>query len=49
MMNQDLMLDEKLFGRLDFDPNELKARYETERDRRVRPEGKVSIRRHGCH
>ncbi|WP_235201445.1 flavin-containing monooxygenase [Microbacterium sp. CH12i] len=41
MMNEDLMLDEKLFGTVDFDPEALRARYQEERDLRVRPEGKA--------
>ncbi|MGM7669224.1 flavin-containing monooxygenase [Microbacterium sp. A93] len=40
-MNEDLMLDEKLFGPIDFDPSELQGRYLAERDLRVRPEGKA--------
>lgn len=40
-MNEDLMLDEKLFGTVDFDPEALKARYQEERNLRVRPEGKA--------
>ncbi|KDA05338.1 monooxygenase [Microbacterium sp. CH12i] len=35
------MLDEKLFGTVDFDPEALRARYQEERDLRVRPEGKA--------
>ncbi|MGM7678606.1 flavin-containing monooxygenase [Microbacterium sp. A94] len=40
-MNENLVLDEKLFGPLDFNPNDLKERYEAERQQRIRPEGKA--------
>jgi cation diffusion facilitator CzcD-associated flavoprotein CzcO len=35
------MTNEKLWGELDFDPDELRARYRQERDLRIRPEGKA--------
>jgi cation diffusion facilitator CzcD-associated flavoprotein CzcO len=40
-MNQKLLLDEKLFGTIDFDPDALAQRYEAERQLRIRPEGKA--------
>lgn len=33
-------MNEKLFGPMDFDPTALKEKYDEERDRRIRPEGK---------
>jgi cation diffusion facilitator CzcD-associated flavoprotein CzcO len=37
------MLNEKLTGPIDFDPAALKAKYEEERDKRIRPEGKAQF------
>lgn len=35
------MYDEQLLGPLDFDPDELRAKYARERDRRIRPDGRA--------
>lgn len=35
------MPNEQLYGPIDFDPEELKSKYEQERNRRIRPEGKA--------
>ncbi|MDF2442146.1 MAG: hypothetical protein JWR01_349 [Subtercola sp.] len=35
------MMNEKLFGSLDFDPQALKATYEAQRAKRIRPDGKA--------
>lgn len=37
------MMNDKLFGPLDFDPNALAAKYDAERDQRIRSDGKAQF------